>query len=259
MSELAPERVRGLLRGGFGSPYRWERECPSTQDLVLGRGLPEGAVAATDHQTAGRGRSGRSWADEPGASLLVSVLLRPPAAAVTPQLSLVAGLAAAEAVESATGLPAALKWPNDVVLGGRKVAGVLLEASADEVACGIGVNVARAPAAAAAGALPATSLAAETGARHDRAELLAALLETLEQRYRDWREGGLERVLPELARRHFLHGRAVVVDAGAGRAGAIAPDGRLEVELDAGGRRLVESGEVVLSPAPARAGSRSGP
>ena len=248
MSDLDPERVRSLLRGGFGSPYRWERECPSTQDLVLGRGLPEGAVATADHQTAGRGRFGRAWADEPEASLLVSVLLRPPAGGAAPQLSLVAGLATAEAVEAATGLAAALKWPNDVLLRGRKVAGVLLEQSEGEVACGIGVNVARAPATAAgAGSLPATSLADETGVAHVRGELLAGLLEALERRYADWRESGLERLLPALARRHFLRGRAVLAGGEPGRAGAIAADGRLEVALDAGGRRLVESGEVVLA------------
>jgi BirA family biotin operon repressor/biotin-[acetyl-CoA-carboxylase] ligase len=245
VSSLAPERVRPLLRGAFGDPLLYEAVCPSTQDLVLGRGLPEGAVAVADHQTAGRGRSGRAWEDAPGTALLCSVLLRPGPGVAHPELSLVAGLATAEAIEAAAGLRALVKWPNDVVLGGGKVAGVLLEAAAGEVACGIGVNVDDAPPAADA-TLPATSLRAATGGRHDRAAVLAGLLEALERRYRDWLAGGLERVHGDLVARHFLRGRAVRVGDDRGRAGTIAPDGRLELLLDSGGRRLVESGEVVL-------------
>ena len=76
---LAPESIGPHVRGRFGKPYRWEPECESTQLLLLDSGLPEGAVAATDHQTAGRGRLGRLWEAPSGSSVLLSVLLHPPA------------------------------------------------------------------------------------------------------------------------------------------------------------------------------------
>jgi BirA family biotin operon repressor/biotin-[acetyl-CoA-carboxylase] ligase len=247
VSDLDPERVRPLLRGAFGEPLLYEDVCPSTQDLLRGRGLPEGAVAVAEHQTAGRGRSGRTWEDAPGGALLCSLLLRPPAGATLPELSLAVGLAAAEAIEDATGLRALVKWPNDVVLGSSKVAGALLEAGDGEVVCGIGVNVASAPAATPDAVLPATSLQAQTGSRQDRAELLARLLARLERRYRDWLEGGLEGMSGELRARHFLAGRAVLADGERARAGAISPDGRLELVSADGRRRLVESGEIRLA------------
>src|SRR5687767_8609016 len=96
---LAPEVVEPHLRGRFGTPYLYEEACESTQLLLLGSGLPEGAVAVTDHQTGGRGRLGRSWDVPAGSSVLVSLLLEPPPDRVLPQLSLVAALATAIAVE----------------------------------------------------------------------------------------------------------------------------------------------------------------
>ena len=71
--------VEPLLRGRFGRPYLWSESCPSTQDVLRGTDLPEGAVALTEHQTSGRGREGRTWEDVAGTSLLLSLLLRPPA------------------------------------------------------------------------------------------------------------------------------------------------------------------------------------
>ena len=170
---LTPEVVRPLLRGRFGEPYLWSEACASTQDVLDDPGLPEGAVAVTEHQTAGRGRSGRRWEDEPGASLLVSVLLRPPSPADAPQLSLVCALAVAGTVEAAIAGPTWVKWPNDVLVGGAKVAGILLESRGGGVVCGIGLNVDQAEAALPRGTrLPAASLRTLTGREHDRAVLL---------------------------------------------------------------------------------------
>ena len=103
---LAPNAVAPHLSGRFGTPYLYEPECASTQQLLLGSGLPEGAVAATDHQTDGRGRLGRTWEEPPASSVLLSVLLHPPAERRLPELSLVAALAVAEAVESTVVLAA---------------------------------------------------------------------------------------------------------------------------------------------------------
>ena len=140
---LTAAAVEPLLRGRFGRPYLWSASCASTQDVLRGSDLPEGAVAVTEHQTAGRGREGRPWQDVAGKAILLSLLLRPPVDMPAQQFALVAGLAVAEAVEERRDA-AGIKWPNDVLLEGRKVAGVLLESSAGEVVCGIGINVAQA-------------------------------------------------------------------------------------------------------------------
>jgi BirA family biotin operon repressor/biotin-[acetyl-CoA-carboxylase] ligase len=249
MGDLDEDAVVRRLRGRFGVPYRFVASCPTTQGLLRDNALPEGAVVSADHQTAGRGRSGRRWEDVPGEALLCSILLRPPPGLHIAQLSLAAGLAVAQAVEGTTGLRAALKWPNDVLLDGHKVAGVLVEAHTDAVICGIGVNVAQAGEALPSHRTPpAGSLRTLTGRRHDRAGLLVELLARLEECYGAWIEGGLATLLPELEARNWLRGRRVAAANGLGVAGAIAPDGRLAVTLDRGATLLVASGEVRLAP-----------
>ncbi len=260
MSELEPERVRPLLRGALGEPYLHLAATPSTQDVLRDGDYPHGAVAVAEHQTAGRGRLGRRWDDAPGAALLFSVLLRPPAAdpgdrlqpvvraAPLPQLSLVAGLAVAAAIEPEAGAPALLKWPNDVLVNGRKVAGILLEAAGGTVVCGIGINVNQQEHELPPGPrAPATSLRIASGRTGDRGHLLAAVLEELEVRYRHWLAGGLAALAGELETRNALRGLRVLVGGRAGTAGAIAPDGRLTIALDRGGGILAESGEVELA------------
>jgi BirA family biotin operon repressor/biotin-[acetyl-CoA-carboxylase] ligase len=246
-TELAPETVRPLLRGRFGEPFLWEPECESTQALLAGGDLPEGAVAATDHQTAGRGRFDRSWEDAPGTALLFSVLLRPPADAHLPQLSLVCALAAAETVEAATQLAAQVKWPNDVMLDRRKVAGILLEAREGAVVCGIGLNVNQRREQLPAGTTPAAgSLYTITGRSYDRAVLLGDLLASLEAGYATWRADGLQPLHGAIGARNFLFGRQVRVDGQTGLGGAILPDGRLEVVRPGGEVRRIESGELTV-------------
>jgi BirA family biotin operon repressor/biotin-[acetyl-CoA-carboxylase] ligase len=250
MHELAPDAIEPLLRGAFGRPYRFVEECGSTQDLLRSPDLPEGAVTVADHQTSGRGRSGRGWDDEQGEALLCSVLLRPELSPAVAQLSLVAGLAVAQSIERATALTATLKWPNDVLLGGCKVAGILLETAGDAVICGIGVNVdqtaERLPTDASP---PAGSLRTASGERHPRDRLLIALLAELEDVYRRWQGRGLEPLLPMLEARNWLYGRRVVAaDGRTGTAGAIAGDGRLGVALETGELLLVTSGEIALAP-----------
>src|SRR6266540_7219636 len=174
-----------LLRGRFGKPFTFVERCASTQRLL--DGAPEGAVVATDEQTEGRGRLGRSWHAPAGSSLLFSIALAPRVAAERlPELSVVAGEAVAAAIAAETGLSPTIKLPNDVLVGGRKVAGVLAEASEGRVVLGIGVNVSQSedelPADA---ATPATSLALE-GSSVGRSELLAAILERLEAHYDAW-------------------------------------------------------------------------
>jgi BirA family biotin operon repressor/biotin-[acetyl-CoA-carboxylase] ligase len=166
---LVPEIVLPRLRGSFGRPYLHAFEAPTTMAMPPDDAT-HGTVALAEHQTAGRGRLGRIWVDEPGSGLAISVVLRPPQPmARWPELTLVAARAVAEAI----GPGATIKEPNDVLVDGRKVAGILAEAT-DHVVMGIGVNVGQAP-------WP------EAGAvERDRLELLVEILDRLERGYDDW-------------------------------------------------------------------------
>jgi len=215
--------------------------CESTQQLV-DVSLPEGALVVADHQTAGRGRLGRSWDAPPGKALLVSILLKPPPERHAPELSLVAGVAVADTVERSTGLAVQLKWPNDVMLRRRKVAGLLAEARDGAVVLGIGLNVNQSR-----DELPpnAGSLLTLTGREWRRDQLLESLLADLERTYAAWRSGGLDAVYEGLAPRDFLRGRRVSVNGTGGVATKIDRQGRLEIEVGHGDVVAVESGEVV--------------
>jgi BirA family transcriptional regulator, biotin operon repressor / biotin---[acetyl-CoA-carboxylase] ligase len=166
---LVPEAVLPRLRGAFGRRYIYAVETPSTQTMAPADAA-HGTVALAEHQTAGRGRLGRVWVDEPGAGLAISVILHPPPpVARWPELTLVA----AQAVAGAIGEGAAIKDPNDVLLDGKKVAGILAEAG-DRVVLGIGVNVGEAP-------WPGAGFV-----DRDRLDLLVDILERLEQGYDAW-------------------------------------------------------------------------
>jgi BirA family biotin operon repressor/biotin-[acetyl-CoA-carboxylase] ligase len=185
-----PEAVVPRLRGRFGHPYSYVESCPSTQRLLT-PSMAEGTVAVAGAQTEGRGRLGRRWEAPPDTSLLCSVQLRPGVpAARFPELTILGAEACAEAIRAITGLEPTLKHPNDVLIGGSKVAGVLGEASDGRVVLGIGINV-NVPAAGlpADVRMSATSLLVETGEPVDRVELLVELLAALEQRYGDWLAG----------------------------------------------------------------------
>ena len=186
-TSLAPEFVVPRLHGRFGRPYLYVETCPSTQRL-LGPEHSEGALAVAEEQTEGRGRLGRHWHSPPGVSVLCSILLEPSVETQRlPELSLVAGEAAAEAISTVTALGPEIKLPNDILLGGRKVAGILAEARDGRVVLGIGINVNLTEDKLPTDVdLPATSLRVELGREVDRAELLTELLAVLERRYDVW-------------------------------------------------------------------------
>jgi BirA family transcriptional regulator, biotin operon repressor / biotin---[acetyl-CoA-carboxylase] ligase len=225
----------------LGQPRLDVESCESTQALV-DTSLPEGALVVADHQTAGRGRLGRSWEAPPGKALLFSILLRPPPERNVPELSLVAGIAVADALERTFGLSVQLKWPNDVMLRRRKVAGCLAEVRDGVVVLGIGLNVNQTRE-----ELPehAGSLLTLTGRETDREALLSAVLDDLETRYSDWAEGGLDAVYEGLGPRDFLRGRRVSVNGTSGVATMINREGRLEIQVGHGELVTVESGEVL--------------
>jgi BirA family transcriptional regulator, biotin operon repressor / biotin---[acetyl-CoA-carboxylase] ligase len=187
---LGPAEVLPRLRGRFGRDYRYAKRCASTQRL-LGPEDPEGAVAVCEEQAEGRGRLGRRWLAPAGTSILCSLALRPPVPPERlPELTLVAGEACADAIATVTGLEPAIKLPNDVLIGGRKAAGVLAEASEGRVTLGIGVNVnQRTSEVPLDAAVPATSLRIEVGRPVDRVEVLVTLLERFEARYDAWLTG----------------------------------------------------------------------
>jgi BirA family biotin operon repressor/biotin-[acetyl-CoA-carboxylase] ligase len=187
---VAPDAVKPLLRGRFGHTYRYEVRTPSTQRL-LEADDPEGTVAVAEEQTEGRGRLGRSWEAPPGTSILMSLLLLPAVEAPRlPELSLIAGGAVAEAITRVTGIEPSIKFPNDVLIRGRKVAGILAESSEGRVVLGIGVNVNQT-----LDELPLnvdtepTSLHLELRAPVNRAQLTAEILLQLERAYDTWITG----------------------------------------------------------------------
>ncbi len=164
--QLTPNVVLPALAGSYGREYHWAEETPTTQRL-LPEDAPHGAVALAERQTEGRGRLGRTWV---GSGLMLSVALYPPQpVAAWPGLTLVA----ARAVVDAIGPPAVIKHPNDVLLDGRKVAGILAEASG-RVVLGIGINVG-------ASAWPGAGFV-----ERDRLQLLVDLLLRLEAGYDAW-------------------------------------------------------------------------
>ncbi len=226
------------------------RETGSTNaDLAAAArsGAESGTVLVADHQTAGRGRLDRGWTAPPGTSLAISVLLRPPATVPVARwtwLPLLAGLAVTETLVSEAGVPAEVKWPNDVLIGGRKVCGILAERVGDAVVIGMGLNTRLN-----ADQLPvptATSLVL-AGAGVSESELLRALLSALGGWYRRWQDG--EDLRPALVARCGTIGREVRVDLPAveavtGLAVGIDEDGRLLVRT-ADGVRPFSAGDVV--------------
>ena len=233
-----------LPAGRLAGPLRAYRSVASTQILArrwAETGAPEGAVVVADHQTEGRGRRGRRWTAPPGAALLFSTVLRPGIpVARWPEIPLAAGCAVAEALEEVSGVAAILKWPNDVLVDGRKVSGLLAEGIAGAsplVIVGIGVNVAQG-----AGDWPpdlatrAGSLA-ELGAVVSRERLLTACLARLGAWYGTVLDEGFEAVRAAWRRRGLL-GTRVDVAGGEGTAIDLAPGGELVVRRD-DGRTLV--------------------
>jgi BirA family biotin operon repressor/biotin-[acetyl-CoA-carboxylase] ligase len=165
-------------------------------------------------------------------------------------LSLITGIATAHAIEQTTGLHPDLRWPNDLMLHGKKICGILTEMNAEPtrvryVVLGIGINVNQTREELPLDARPEpASLRTLTGSSHDVAALLGLLLFRLERLYDSWLHGGLGDIYAELGSRNFLFGRRVRVDGRTGTAGAIGRDGHLDVHLDGGETLRVESGEI---------------
>ena len=257
---IGVEEVREALRPGL--PWT-DPVCLAVTDStnrvameMAENGARHGTVVVADEQTAGRGRMGRRWVSPPGKNLYVSMLLRPSVPTVdAPRLALVAGVALADAVE-AMGVPAFLKWPNDLYCGGRKAAGVLAEMASDpdgvrHVVIGVGLNVNMEE-----DDFPpdlrgtATSLRMFAGRVFRRVDVLARLLDAFGTRYAEFIGGGFASLRDGWDRRDFLRGRRILLRRQAREGWGIAdgldtlgalrflPDGGPAIEL-------VHSGEIL--------------
>lgn len=256
------------------SDIRWVERTGSTNAdvMALARdGEPEGVVMVADEQTAGRGRAGRTWTAPPGASLLCTVLLRPPAR-VAPLVTFALAVSAAEAVEALAGFPPGLKWPNDLVVEDgsgrtRKLAGILAEAewppsahhsggyrapAAHEratVAAGIGLNVVWPDELPEELADIAVAVNHISGMVLDRRVVLDAVLTRLETHYGHLVAGRVDAVLDAWRERSSTLGRQVRVDLGPddleGTAVDVTEEGHLVVETLEGRRRVLAVGDVV--------------
>ncbi len=259
--DLDPAKIQAALRSRLiGRPLEVVEEIGSTNDAALaaGRsGAPEGFAVLANRQTAGRGRRGRAWASPPGVGLYTSVLLRPlqPPGWI-PLLTLVAGLAVSEAIREVAGLEPLLKWPNDLLVHGRKVAGILtemasLDARVSYLAVGMGVNVNHGERDLPEDLLPvATSLRLASGRTIPRCDLAAALYNSMDRWYQVFREGNCERILAHGRQRSATLGQSVDVLAGEerwrGRAVDLDADGALLVQEEGGAVRRVQAGDVSI-------------
>jgi BirA family biotin operon repressor/biotin-[acetyl-CoA-carboxylase] ligase len=228
----------------FGAPRAHFRTTDSTNDRareLADAGAPSGTVVTADEQSAGRGRHGRRWSAPAGRALLCSAILRP-LEAEHALLPLAVPLAVCEAAEQLAPVRCDVKWPNDVLVEGRKLAGVLIEARPpDWAVIGVGLNVAIRPHEFPADLrTPATSLGNGVGVGH----ALDALCEALAR----WVDAPAERVLADYRERDALRGREVSWSEGEGVADGIADDGNLLVLTPAGERLSLGSGEVSLAP-----------
>jgi BirA family biotin operon repressor/biotin-[acetyl-CoA-carboxylase] ligase len=245
-ADVRDELLRCASRlGPFGRRMLWLDTTSSTNDIaarLAGLGAEEGTTVVAEAQTSGRGRMGRTWFSPTGAGLYVSIVLRPdtdPHASAL--LTLAAGVALAEGVEASIGLPAEIKWPNDLLVGRRKLAGILAEAASQSgslhfIVLGFGLNLRPA-------AYPpeladrATSIEAEIGRPADRALILAEILSALAARYADLRHGRFDAILSAWRQRApSLRGSLVEWDSPRG-----VKRGRAE-DIDGTGALLVREG-----------------
>jgi len=250
----AQDLARALAAAGITAPADWQEVTGSTNATALAmarRGAPEWSIAAAAHQTAGRGRMGRVWEDVPGAALMCSIVLRPALrAAEAGLLTLLAGAAMAEAAEEASGLEVRCTWPNDLVVAGAKVGGILAEsgiegAALSYVAMGVGVNL-EAP----GGVEDATAL----GPSVDAMDLLTRFLLAFRRAYRPGDPGFPDDVVRAWTARSATLGRTVEalgVDGTriAGEAVGVDRRGALVVRTPQG-ERSVSSGEIEHLPRP---------
>ena len=254
---LVPKLLRSRLHGcalGKRVYHFFKTDSTNRVALELGHaGEPHGTIVLAEEQTAGRGRAGRSWHSEKSSGIYLTVLLRPAISpAEAPLVTLLTGLAAREAIAEQTGLQCDVRWPNDLLLNGKKVSGILTEMHAEPdqvkfVIVGIGINVNHA-------AFPkelepiATSLRMATGRQDSRLELLVKLLRALERHYNRFLAEGAGPLVDEFSRvSSYARGKRVKIATSSetyeGTTAGLEANGLLRVERDDGRTAVVISGD----------------
>jgi BirA family biotin operon repressor/biotin-[acetyl-CoA-carboxylase] ligase len=255
---LTPDMLRQRLKGSlFGKRIHHFFKVDSTNRVALElahAGEPEGAVVLAEEQTAGRGRAGRTWHSERAVGIYVTLVLRPKLAPVqAPLLTMMAGLSAYTAIQAHSGLVVDLKWPNDLLIRGKKTGGILTEMHAEPgqvrfVIVGIGLNVNQEKFPGELGSV-ATSLRIESGRPQSRLELLVRLLREFESDYNRFLAEGSAAVIERFTKvSSYAQGKRVRVsngkDAFTGVTAGLGPEGLLQVQCDSGQVTTVIAGDV---------------
>lgn len=259
-NSLHPREMSPLIRNSFiGTEITYIEQVGSTNEIAkdLAKTCKEGTIVLAEEQIGGKGRLGRSWVSPKGGGIWLSVILKPninPAEA--PRLTSVAALAVVKAIREETGLAVEIKWPNDIVFEGRKIAGILTEMSAEIdkinhiiLGIGINVNIDRKD-------FPseltnrATSIKEEVGHEIARNQVLASVLEKLENEYQRFLQGKLEAIINEVKEYSQTLGKMVVVsnfkDTWEGTVEDLDFEGALILRLTTGGTKRIISGDVSL-------------
>jgi len=255
---LTPDMLKSRLKGCvFGKHIHHYLKTDSTNRVAMELGYanePEGMVVVAEEQTAGRGRAGRVWQSERGTGIYATLLLRPKISPVqAPLLTMLAGLSARSAIQAQTGLTIDLKWPNDLMLGSKKLGGILTEMHAEpsqvrHVVVGIGINANQDKFPGELASI-ATSLRLSLGRSISRMELLVRLLREFESNYnRFLREGAASVTQRFEAVSSYARGKRVSVSSAAeiysGVTAGLSPDGFLQVEREGGNIVTVIAGDV---------------
>jgi len=255
-AEIVARELGSHRLGPFGANTHYLAQVGSTNDVakaLANEGAPEGTLVITDEQTAGRGRMGRRWLAPPNTALLMSLLFRPALRATeSNRLTMVAGLATADAIEALTDLSVQVKWPNDLLIGGAKVAGILAESGlvGDELeyaVVGIGINVNMDEIPTDGLFYPATSLLRETNRPVDRVALLRELVARLNGWYRLLHWSKLDKAWSE---RMVTLGQQVTAGEMEGVAELVDRTGALWVRQQTGWLVRLTAGEATLRPPP---------
>jgi BirA family biotin operon repressor/biotin-[acetyl-CoA-carboxylase] ligase len=255
---LAPSLIRPELgENQIGHRIVHYFRTDSTNNVALelaAQGAEHGTVVVAEEQTAGRGRLGRDWYSEKSSGIYASIILRPPLApAAASVLTLLAGVAVHQAVRSTTGLPVDIRWPNDLLINGKKVCGILTEMSAEldrlhAVVLGIGLNVNHREMPASLKQI-ATSLRMEGRKIYSRAQILAALLKELEKKYRLLLDDGSAAIAQAwAAASSYAEGKRIRVLSGsdefAATTAGLEPNGALRIRREDGREESLVSGEI---------------
>lgn len=252
------EIVPNLQTAWLGKSYYYLDKVGSTNDyalLLAAQDAPHGTVVVAEEQTRGRGRLRRDWLSSPNRGIYVSILLRDPLPVrIAPQSTYIGAIALAKVLRENFGLPASIKWPNDVLIGHKKAAGILTEMQSDQdfsrfIVMGIGINVNHSREELAAPfRYPATSIAVETGFAIKRQHVLWQFLYQFEQDYGLFLKEGLQAMIPQLEALSGILGRVVTIQSGdseiTGKAEGFTSEGALLLLRSDGQKETIWAGDV---------------